>query len=120
VERERLASAVWAEARYNCPAWDRVRADWDSGFAAVLEVAAVRQSDFSYYRRLRRFVALLRDAHAAIVPPAGIAGRLARPPLALRSVDRDRKSTRLNSSHDQISYAVFCLKKKTSSSQAMD
>src|SRR2546428_9306426 len=26
----------------------------------------------------------------------------------------DRKSTRLNSSHDQISYAVFCLKKKTS------
>src|SRR2546428_10378796 len=26
--------------------------------------------------------------------------------------DEDRKSTRLNSSHDQISYAVFCLKKK--------
>src|SRR5206468_6808263 len=29
-----------------------------------------------------------------------------------RSLERDRKSTRLNSSHDQISYAVFCLKKK--------
>src|SRR5206468_4969442 len=28
------------------------------------------------------------------------------------ATDRDRKSTRLNSSHDQISYAVFCLKKK--------
>src|SRR2546421_2548344 len=28
----------------------------------------------------------------------------------------DRKSTRLNSSHDQISYAVFCLKKKNSTS----
>src|SRR2546430_2920677 len=27
---------------------------------------------------------------------------------------RDRKSTRLNSSHSQISYAVFCLKKKCS------
>src|SRR2546430_2903657 len=27
---------------------------------------------------------------------------------------RDRKSTRLNSSHSQISYAVFCLKKKQS------
>src|SRR2546430_6440796 len=27
-------------------------------------------------------------------------------------VGRDRKSTRLNSSHSQISYAVFCLKKK--------
>src|SRR5206468_11297410 len=28
------------------------------------------------------------------------------------STKLDRKSTRLNSSHDQISYAVFCLKKK--------
>src|SRR5258708_14912264 len=28
--------------------------------------------------------------------------------------ERDRKSTRLNSSHQIISYAVFCLKKKTS------
>src|SRR5688572_32551968 len=28
---------------------------------------------------------------------------------------RDRKSTRLNSSHSQISYAVFCLKKKNTS-----
>src|SRR5690606_40804539 len=27
-------------------------------------------------------------------------------------IDRDRKSTRLNSSHVKISYAVFCLKKK--------
>src|SRR2546428_3697265 len=36
-------------------------------------------------------------------------------PLGQRSAARaeDRKSTRLNSSHDQISYAVFCLKKKT-------
>src|SRR5688572_31843436 len=30
-------------------------------------------------------------------------------------VRQDRKSTRLNSSHSQISYAVFCLKKKTKS-----
>src|SRR5712664_4517366 len=29
-----------------------------------------------------------------------------------RNCRQDRKSTRLNSSHDQISYAVFCLKKK--------
>src|SRR2546430_13569367 len=29
----------------------------------------------------------------------------------------DRKSTRLNSSHSQISYAVFCLKKKTTSTR---
>src|SRR5688572_31115413 len=31
---------------------------------------------------------------------------------------RDRKSTRLNSSHSQISYAVFCLKKKIKSNHA--
>src|SRR5206468_5642387 len=33
--------------------------------------------------------------------------------LRRQSERSDRKSTRLNSSHDQISYAVFCLKKKT-------
>src|SRR5437660_12847766 len=32
--------------------------------------------------------------------------------LARTKIDRDRKSTRLNSSHVAISYAVFCLKKK--------
>src|SRR5205085_6702177 len=34
--------------------------------------------------------------------------------FAAAGVERDRKSTRLNSSHSQISYAVFCLKKKKS------
>src|SRR5689334_24727490 len=32
--------------------------------------------------------------------------------LQARRPDQDRKSTRLNSSHSSISYAVFCLKKK--------
>src|SRR3989475_4391578 len=32
--------------------------------------------------------------------------------LVLHHIAQDRKSTRLNSSHSQISYAVFCLKKK--------
>src|SRR5256886_9137841 len=34
-------------------------------------------------------------------------------PSRAKSPCLDRKSTRLNSSHSQISYAVFCLKKKT-------
>src|SRR2546430_9652173 len=38
-------------------------------------------------------------------------GRTPIPPLP-----KDRKSTRLNSSHSQISYAVFCLKKKNKNS----
>src|SRR2546430_9883442 len=39
--------------------------------------------------------------------------------LGRNGVGKDRKSTRLNSSHSQISYAVFCLKKKkTAASQS--
>src|SRR3712207_8575427 len=38
--------------------------------------------------------------------------RLAAIAGCLRATTRDRKSTRLNSSHANISYAVFCLKKK--------
>src|SRR3712207_8282700 len=41
---------------------------------------------------------------------AGVDARLLRGALP---AGRDRKSTRLNSSHANISYAVFCLKKKT-------
>src|SRR2546427_1384073 len=33
------------------------------------------------------------------------------------TMQKDRKSTRLNSSHSQISYAVFCLKKKNNTPQ---
>src|SRR2546421_9042861 len=44
------------------------------------------------------------DARRAAVPDRLEAERV--------EVLGDRKSTRLNSSHDQISYAVFCLKKK--------
>src|SRR2546430_9119173 len=44
-------------------------------------------------------------------------GRRCRKQLTARAPHeaRDRKSTRLNSSHSQISYAVFCLKKKKTS-----
>src|SRR5438309_10605641 len=34
-------------------------------------------------------------------------------PAGTKLAEQDRKSTRLNSSHSSISYAVFCLKKKT-------
>src|SRR2546421_2905623 len=52
-----------------------------------------------------------------VVTPAvgGAAGRDAAREFLSPNAHRfeaDRKSTRLNSSHDQISYAVFCLKKK--------
>src|SRR5690349_23828727 len=60
----------------------------------------------------------LHDA-LPISPSPGCAGwaRRGRPPLDASAGcaamgGRDRKSTRLNSSHVEISYAVFCLKKK--------
>src|SRR5207249_1812350 len=47
---------------------------------------------------------------AATIPTGALAERWK---FAAFAVFRDRKSTRLNSSHVSISYAVFCLKKKT-------
>src|SRR2546427_4830347 len=40
-------------------------------------------------------------------------------PEELIAAAQDRKSTRLNSSHSQISYAVFCLKKKKQAERAL-
>src|SRR5256886_11603502 len=57
------------------------------------------------------------DLIAAGVRPGPDVGEVLQRLLALVLEDpqRDRKSTRLNSSHSQISYAVFCLKKKNKS-----
>src|SRR3712207_8239994 len=67
--------------------------------------------------------ALARGAHVEVVGVARLrghredalrqAGQRA-DEVARQAADEDRKSTRLNSSHANISYAVFCLKKKTS------
>src|SRR5439155_22342024 len=61
-------------------------------------------------RPRHRHGAFARRPHRrALRHPPSRARRQARP---LRRRARDRKSTRLNSSHVAISYAVFCLKKK--------
>src|SRR2546430_10354153 len=66
------------------------------------------------------YTTLFRSAHGEARHRAGkrqrcgeIAGERQRHRLVVEM--QDRKSTRLNSSHSQISYAVFCLKKKKSS-----
>src|SRR2546422_5774802 len=55
-------------------------------------------------------------SHGPITDPALHAAAFAGLPADIRALTRavqgDRKSTRLNSSHGYISYAVFCLKKK--------
>src|SRR2546428_6284486 len=60
-----------------------------------------------HYRIIRPFekgIAILHEARGASVEGHHVA--------TVVFTEGDRKSTRLNSSHDQISYAVFCLKKK--------
>src|SRR2546430_10229158 len=52
-----------------------------------------------------RVPAAVSTSRPTAAGPAGLPARRAR---------QDRKSTRLNSSHSQISYAVFCLEKKKS------
>src|SRR2546427_8031317 len=81
-----------------------------------------RSTLFPYTTLFRsRHVAALGETLAAPLPslrpaPRGLAESLidaARVAMATRQRElQDRKSTRLNSSHSQISYAVFCLKKK--------
>src|SRR5438034_6568233 len=57
-------------------------------------------------------VAILRDARAPELRELVRRQELRHGRPDLGSSDGDRKSTRLNSSHTVISYAVFCLKKK--------
>src|SRR5690349_22774390 len=52
------------------------------------------------------------DRQAAVGAGAGAGGREGGVGRRFARRGRDRKSTRLNSSHVEISYAVFCLKKK--------
>src|SRR5206468_10027088 len=54
------------------------------------------------------------DTHASAPCRPRLRSRSRSAPWSSHGTSRtqDRKSTRLNSSHDQISYAVFCLKKK--------
>src|SRR6266567_4998759 len=54
----------------------------------------------------------LRNFLNGSVPRSATRAKLERWLAGQQHVSRDRKSTRLNSSHSQISYAVFCLKKK--------
>ncbi|HZE95045.1 MAG TPA: S41 family peptidase [Gemmatimonadales bacterium] len=89
VDRQLVAAGIWAEARYNYAYWDAVRANWDSAFAAAVTYvgASPRPTDLQFFRRLRRWGALLDDGQLEILPPGTIAGRVARPPLILRSIE---------------------------------
>src|SRR5207302_4259516 len=83
----------------------------------VIEISGMRTLGFKGYLGTIFFLppglpTLLKPVMLVIMTPIEIIGKLAKPfALAVR-LFADRKSTRLNSSHVKISYAVFCLKKK--------
>src|SRR5258708_22205240 len=65
------------------------------------------------YTTLFRSRQIFRRARISGTPFAGFLADNQRPLVLVRNRENgDRKSTRLNSSHQIISYAVFCLKKK--------
>src|SRR5216683_6282068 len=89
----------------------------DERFHLRLHLLALRWNDagrFGPHRTLRRnLLDRLADdlqALAHLRNSDHVAREAVR--IGARGNIEDRKSTRLNSSHDQISYAVFCLKKK--------
>src|SRR6266487_6109661 len=92
------------------PAWrwkaagelvERLRVRKDAG-----EVAAIRAAAALAATALRDTLAAVRAGQTELEIAGALEGALR------RHGSEDRKSTRLNSSHPSISYAVFCLKKK--------
>src|SRR2546427_3526025 len=80
---------------------------------AVTWVTETTPSSNGLRRRLTRLWRPVTTCAAASTGSVVWCGAAACPPLP------DRKSTRLNSSHSQISYAVFCLKKKKNKTEEM-
>src|SRR3712207_7886194 len=84
-------------------------------FRSRLIAAGVAPRNIALLLRARTHLAIFAQAlEDAGVPyrVGGGSGFFRQPPVRLLSSLLDRKSTRLNSSHANISYAVFCLKKK--------
>src|SRR3712207_8728011 len=69
------------------------------------------QEEVTELARLRRRV--IQELHETGLSYAQIAEKVGLTRGRIHQIRQDRKSTRLNSSHANISYAVFCLKKKT-------
>src|SRR5260221_6520972 len=94
----------------------------DAGYIYSGAVAARAYDDIAPARGIVKRVVLLGPVHRVAVRGLALpAAEFFDTPLGRIPIDqdavRDRKSTRLNSSHTVISYAVFCLKKKKKKKQ---
>src|SRR5207247_2907590 len=108
-EAEELASTVKPIYEFQQRAFDSATIAMHAFFAAM-QNAADQGGPQAVMRVAKEQGVVLSPAEAAYLAKGGKRRGLER---ALTDLfDRDRKSTRLNSSHEWISYAVFCLKKK--------
>src|SRR5690625_5489502 len=78
-------------------------------FVSVASILIALGPELAQKTHLHRFV----DVHSNAIHQLRLIGRVGQKQTDKVSDFIDRKSTRLNSSHVAISYAVFCLKKKT-------
>src|SRR5437867_9575177 len=93
-----------------------------SGATLVTKSELFRQADVLTIHLVlsKRTSGLVGANELALMKPTALLINTSRGPIVdeaalIDALESDRKSTRLNSSHRTISYAVFCLKKKTSS-----
>src|SRR5437879_7200087 len=121
-----LACAIWAASVASAAAFDLQAHRGGRGLAPESTLAAFRNAVALGITTLETDLAVTKDdvlvlSHEPRLNPdlvRGPDGKWISAPgptihsLTLAELKRDRKSTRLNSSHRCISYAVFCLKKK--------
>src|SRR3712207_7956199 len=81
-------------------------------YTTLFRSEAKRLSDILAFAINLEHVGDIIDKNLMELAAKRIRNHLRLPKDSLADIDRDRKSTRLNSSHANISYAVFCLKKK--------
>src|SRR5258708_3229943 len=121
--------AEWGPHAATWLAWPHEQTDWPGKFAPIPWVCADIVRHLSQVERVRILVAnagvertvrgILKKAGANLSAvdffhvPTNRGWIRDFGPIFVRNEKGDRKSTRLNSSHQIISYAVFCLKKKT-------
>src|SRR2546429_4334079 len=97
-DQRHYKSTLTMSDKTNTNLWGgRFKGETDPAFAEF-------NSSFGFDRRLFAVDVQASMAHCDGLETAGV---------LTKSESEDRKSTRLNSSHGYISYAVFCLKKKT-------
>src|SRR5258708_23974885 len=100
---------TWPRRQSNTVKLSTSSQPWELELAGSIQVKGLLVRLNRITLRLPRIQPTLENLHTREVQSQGPPQKI---PAGLHAIAGDRKSTRLNSSHQIISYAVFCLKKK--------